>query len=242
MDKVLYLGDDSLKGAASYLGGVMAHSNIEFDYVPSGKALSSNDLKDEHGLIILSDYPSSNISDHVFQQILNRIKQGTGLLMIGGWESFYGLNGEYHDTPLAEVLPVECMTSDDRDNYCHGLVPVKAADHAIVQDLPFDNPPVVCGYNKVKPKQNSQIILNLRKINHDSGTIGLDNTDIPFLVLGNYEKAKTAAITTDFAPHWTGGLVDWGKGRVKAQAPEGGEVEVGDLYIKFITSLIKWFL
>ena len=32
---ICYLGDDNLQGAAAYLGGIMLHFGLEFDYVPS---------------------------------------------------------------------------------------------------------------------------------------------------------------------------------------------------------------
>ena len=36
--KICYLGDDNLQGAAAYLGGIMLHFGLEFDYVPSTEA------------------------------------------------------------------------------------------------------------------------------------------------------------------------------------------------------------
>ena len=38
--------------------------------------------------------------------LVDCVRGGSGLLMIGGWESFHGRLGEYQGSPLAEVLPV----------------------------------------------------------------------------------------------------------------------------------------
>jgi len=63
----------------------------------------------------------------------------------------------------------------------------------------------------------------------------------PLLVVGQYGKGRTAAFATDLAPHWVGGLVDWGEGaRITAEAPDSWRVEVGDYYAKFVRNLISW--
>ena len=61
------------------------------------------------------------------------------------------------------------------------------------------------------------------------------------LVLGTHGQGRTAALTTDLAPHWVGGLVDWGDGeRVKAQAAGGFEIEVGNFYAQLVANLLVW--
>jgi hypothetical protein len=72
--------------------------------------------------------------------------------------------------------------------------------------------------------------------------VKVDTTDIPLLVTGTFGQGNTAAFCTDFAPHWVGGLVDWGKKRIKAQARNGGEVEVGEYYAQFIGQLVEWLV
>ena len=66
--------------------------------------------------------------------------------------------------------------------------------------------------------------------------------ECPLLAFGSYGRGTTAALTTDLAPHWVGGWVDWGQQRINAQAPGGAEVEVGHLYAKFITQLVNFLL
>ena len=53
-------------------------------------------------------------------------------------------------------------------------------------------------------------------------------------------SGRVAALATDVAPHWVGGLIDWGTGRVAAQAPAADTIEVGDLYAKFFRQLMAW--
>lgn len=242
MKKVLYMGDDSLDRAAAYLGGVMAYHKIKFDYVPSVKRLSPAAVNDGIGLFIISDFPAKNISRECFLKIISKVKEGASLLMIGGWESFYGLKGEYHNKPIAEILPVICKKSDDRVNYCHGLIPIQKISNEITSGLPFKRPPVVCGYNDFTAKKDSKTVLSLRKIRTHYTRVQVDKKNIPLLVIGKYGKGKTCAFATDFAPHWVGGLVDWGNKRIKAQAKGGAQIEVGADYARLIKNLITWLL
>jgi hypothetical protein len=240
MKKILYLGDDFLTGAAAYLGGVMARLRLPFDYVPSARALSPAQARRPYGLFIVSDYPSRNISTEAWGEIRQGVTRGAGFLMVGGWESFHGLRGEYNGTVAEQMLPVECGRSDDRVNYCHGLVPVPAGAHPVTRGLPWDRPPVVCGYNRVTPKAGAAVVLNLRALKPSRSTVTMEKKGVPLLVTGTFGRGKTAAYATDFAPHWVGGMVDWGKRRVTAQAPGGGAVEVGEYYVKFIGQLLRW--
>jgi uncharacterized membrane protein len=63
----------------------------------------------------------------------------------------------------------------------------------------------------------------------------------PLLVVGTHGEGRTAALMTDLAPHWVGGLVDWGDGeRVKAQAPGSWQIEVGNHYAQLVANLLIW--
>jgi uncharacterized membrane protein len=44
------------------------------------------------------------------------VRGGGGLMMIGGYYSFQGINGgaRYHGTAVEETLPVDCLPYDDR--------------------------------------------------------------------------------------------------------------------------------
>jgi len=240
--EVLYCGDATLATGACYLGGVMSLAGIGFDYVEMEAPFPERLLERDYGLIILSDYPSGNFPAGAPEKIARRVEQGTSLLMIGGWESFHGLIGNYHTSALAPVLPVECLKEDDRINWCQGLIPEVVSPHPILKGLPWDRPPLVCGCNRVKTKKESTMILTLRRLQIVKGKLSLEQESMPFLVTGAYGKGRTGAVTTDFAPHWVGGLVDWGEERVTAQTPGGRKVEVGNHYVSFVQNILFYFL
>jgi uncharacterized membrane protein len=162
--------------------------------------------------------------------------------MIGGWESFHGLIGGYQSSDLVPVLPVECLLQDDRLNWCQGLVPEVVSPHPILAGLPWDEPPLVCGCNRVKAKPDARLLLALRKLQIKNGNLSRGKESLPRLVLGTHGQRKTGAVTTDFAPHWVGGMVDWGAERVTAQAQGGKKVEVGNHYVAFIRNILLHFL
>ncbi len=234
--KILYMGDDNLKGAASYLGAILNYAEVQFDYLPSSKIAKVK--KGDYDLYILSDFPIVKLPAQSQKNIAENVKNGASLLMIGGWESLHGASGEYQGSIIEEVLPVKCLTHDDRINYCQGLIPVISQEHSSLKNLPWDKPPIVCGFNKVVLKKDSQCVLFLRKLVVKKLQPALEKNNIPLLVFDNYGKGRTCALTTDLAPHWVGGLVDWGNKRLKCKADNGNEVEVGNFYAKFVKQLI----
>jgi hypothetical protein len=265
MKKILYAGDSSLSGAASYLAGVLTHYGLPFDYVPSGKALSSRLARGRYGLFILSDYPASRLRPADCRTILDSVRAGAGLLMIGGWESYHGLGGDWDRSPLAEALPVRISAGDDRVNSSQPVVVQKVLDHPIVAGLPFGSPPHVGGYNRVRAKPGGRTILMGRHMVVRAGRGGGGASRVggrprgagpgpsgagvlraspgrssPMLVVGAYGLGRSAAFASDAAPHWVGGLVDWGAARVAARAHGGEGVEVGAYYAQFLAQLVRW--
>lgn len=241
-DRIVYAGDSHLGGAAAYLAGVLTHAGLSFDYVPSDRPLRPLLERAEPRLYVFSDYPARNLADADFQRIADDVDGGSGLLMIGGWESFHGAVGEYHESPLAEVLPVRIQTSDDRVNAPQPCVLEKRVGHPILDGLPLAQPPCIGGYNRVTAKSEAEVLLLARHIEVERG---VDYTftpgeGAPLLVVGDHGHGRTAAFTSDVAPHWVGGLVDWGAERVTAQAPGANEVEVGSLYAELFTRLVRW--
>ena len=107
--KVCYLGDDHLQGAAAYLAGVMLHYGIAFDHVPSAEPPPAGFAATPYAAYVISDYPAARFGDANMGMLRPASTQGAGLLMIGGWESFHGRLGEYHQSPLAAVLPVNML-------------------------------------------------------------------------------------------------------------------------------------
>lgn len=261
-NSILYAGDSDLRGAAAYLAGVLTHAGLSFHHVASDAPLRPLLTAHRPRLYILSDYPAENLAEADVERIVRDVAQGSGLLMIGGWESFHGAAGEYQRSPLAEVLPVVIQPSDDRVNAPQPCLMEKRIDHPILDGLPLEHPPGIGGYNRVRPKADAEVLLSARHLSVEvrrrdqaapppgAGDPALEHPALeytltrgdqaPLLVVGRHGRGRTAAFTSDVAPHWVGGLVDWGPERVRAQAPEADAIEVGSYYAEFFTRLVLW--
>jgi hypothetical protein len=248
MDKtVLYCGDTALREAASYLAGVMAHFSTPFDYLASDQRFDEQCLARTCRGIILSDYPAKNFTPEQMEKVTEKVRQGMGLLMIGGWASFAGANREYTDTALREALPVIMQEHDDRVNSWQPCVIEKRMAHAIVDELPFDGcSPSVGGFNRFQAKPGAETILSVRQIGISQKPGKLHFTPSadtsPLLVVGQFGLGRVAAFASDVAPHWVGGLVDWGDSRITVRAEGSNPREVGNWYAVFFGNLIRWVI
>ncbi len=242
---VLYLGDDSLAGAASYLAAVMTHSGVA--YTHRGSSEDACDLIDgaSFDCYVLSDYPSNRLGDRGAGRLLKAVHGGAGLLMIGGWESFRGSGGGYDASPITEALPVAIARSDDRMNWCGPCVVRKRIDHPVCDGLDFDPAPSVAGFNRLEARSGTDVVLAVdRYAPHPRESDGVPAVfelldSHPLLVCGRYGEGRTAAFASDAAPHWVGGFVDWGPRRVSI-VTDAFDVEVGESYVRFFSHLIAW--
>lgn len=243
---VLYLGDTTLTTAASYVAGVMSRAGIAFDYLPSDAHLTADHLGDlaRRRLFIISDYLSSLADPFLQRMMVKRVEQGAGLLMIGGWESFCGKSGHWAGSPISDALPVITSPDDDRINCDQPALPVLVKEHEITRDLPWkDRPPTVGGLNRITPRPGSQVLLELQRFSVKRVTDQFEYKPLdrlPLLVVAQHGQGRTAALACDLAPHWVGGLIDWGSHRVQAQAAPGADIEVGSDYARFVEQLIRW--
>ncbi|OHB56167.1 MAG: hypothetical protein A2Y12_12355 [Planctomycetes bacterium GWF2_42_9] len=242
--KILYLGDTALDQAASYLAGLMTHYKIGYDYVPNDVKFDESLFQNNYKAIVVSDYPTSNFLKSHLDLIAEKVKNGAGFLMIGGWESFEGLAGKYSNTVLADVLPVEMSSGDDRINCSSPFMVVRNCGHQITDSLPFEsNATLIGGLNSLKTKKNGTEILSARKFRAEfqNGKFNfMEMQSFPLLVVGQFGKGNTAAFASDIAPHWIGPMVDWGCDRITAKAPGGIEIEVGNWYAQLFVNIIKW--
>ncbi len=250
---ILYCGDSELTGAASYLAGLITSWGWHFDYVPSNVALPPRMLEVPRSLVILSDYPATQFDQALQQTALLQIEHGCGLLMIGGWESFHGFGGNWDGTVLGSVLPVEISVTDDRVNFEQSAWLLPATEHAITKGLPWQaTPPAIGGMNRVQAKADATTLLQAHSFSVSSRAAagGSPNNKpdlaftyretLPALVVGQRGAGRTAVFLSDVAPHWVGGLVDWGLPRVTAAAKNGPAIEVGSHYAQFWKQLLKW--
>jgi uncharacterized membrane protein len=189
----------------------LASSDFDVTFMPAHEAQRAfpqtlEGLK-EYAAIVLSDIGANTLLLHPdtwihSRRTPNRLKlirdyvaQGGGLLMFGGYYSFQGINGgaRYHKTPVEEVLPVTCLTCDDRVEVPEGFTPVVKGDagHPILQGLGGEWP-YLLGFNETSVKPGAEVL----------ATVSSEYGSLPLLVTGRHGKGRTLAWTSDVGPHW----------------------------------------
>lgn len=161
---ILYCGDTALNGAAGYLCGLLSAWGWNYRYIPSDQPLGPADLAEPRAVFVFSDYPAAMVDSVTQQLIAEKVHQGSGLLMIGGWESYHGCGGNWDGTPLGNLLPVTISQVDDRVNFDQPALLRSIASsqvpHPILAGLPWnDRPPTVGGLNKLTTKPGSETLL-----------------------------------------------------------------------------------
>ena len=239
--KILFAGE-SPGHSANYLMGVLKSGlKAQVTHVPSTEKLTPTIAQKKWDGIIFSDFLKKNLPFTSEKYLAKQIQQGTGFLMVGGWASFSGPFGGWEKSSLAQFLPVDCLKKDDRTNFPGGALIFKKQDHPILKGLSFKKVPAICGLNLVKPKKESSILLGTHQViqkNVSAGQLALEKKEYPLLVIHN--QMRTVAFTSDFAPHWCGGLVDWGKYTKPLTAFPKVQIQVGSSYIQLVSSLTQW--
>jgi uncharacterized membrane protein len=117
-------------------------------------------------------------------------RAGGGLVMIGGYLSFTGIDGKarFGMTPLADVLPVTMLDHDDRIEDSEGVkADFDEPAHEVLGGTPAEWPPLL-GYNRVVAKAGATTVARAG--------------DDPLLVVGPAGDGRAVAFTSDLAPHW----------------------------------------
>lgn len=158
---------------------------------------------DAFDVVVLSDVGSNSflIPDETFlrsERSANKLavladwtRGGGGLVMIGGYMSFTGIDGRarYGMSPLAPVLPVDLLDHDDRIEASEGIkAEFDHPDHPVLGGTPAEWP-MLLGYNRVRAKADSTIVARA-----GSGD--------PLLVVGPVGDGRSVAFASDLAPHW----------------------------------------
>lgn len=137
-------------------------------------------------------------SPNRLQLINDYVMNGGGLVMVGGYMTFQGIEGKarYHNTPVEAVLPVEIMAIDDRIECPQGTAPhLVRPDHPVVVGLPEVWPDVL-GYNQVTGKEGADVLVKCG--------------DDPLVVVWGKGKGRSMAFTSDCGPHWAPpSFVEW---------------------------------
>lgn len=243
--KVLYLGDGSAEGAAAYLLAIGHWAGHQMQHLPSAQPLPSELWAQDWDLVILSDYPACGLTPAQVESLAQRVREGMGLWMIGGWSSFRGQQGHWQKTGLHELLPVQIQDEDDRINCDTPAVARVEMPHSITQGLPFAaRPPSVGGYNAVRVRPLALQLLSVQPLGVRQGTqeewVLEPAPRDPLLAVMSVGAGRSVAWMTDVAPHWVGGWVDWGERRLNIAHPESREVEIGADYAKFVARIMDW--
>lgn len=141
-------GADRLR-AAFRAGG------IDVDHLPGhltpGRFPGSADELAAYDAVILSDiganslllspdtFDRSAVAPNRLAAIERYVHGGGGLLMIGGYLSFAGIDGKarYHGTPVEDALPVVISPHDDRAERPEGVQPaVSVPGHPVLDGVP----------------------------------------------------------------------------------------------------------
>jgi uncharacterized membrane protein len=156
---------------AEPLVAALQGSDFDLTYMPAHEAATGFpfdlDGLERFDAIILSDIGTNTflLSPDVWlhgKPTPNRLKlirewtrAGGGLVMIGGYYSFQGIDGKarWRATPVEEALPVSCLPYDDRLEIPEGFSAqiVGTADHPVLAGL--EGPwPLLLGANEVRIK------------------------------------------------------------------------------------------
>jgi uncharacterized membrane protein len=191
---------------AGRLREALGAAGVEVDYLPGhlvpGRFPGSAAELAGYGAVILSDIGANSLllapatfehsaaAPNRLAAVEQYVRDGGGLLMIGGYLSFAGIEGKarYHGTPVEAALPVMISALDDRAERPEGVRPaVSQPRHPVLDGVPGDWPALL-GYNQVTAKPAAQVL----------AYCGTD----PLLTVGSHGVGRSAAFASDCAPHW----------------------------------------
>jgi uncharacterized membrane protein len=117
------------------------------------------------------------------------VRGGGGLLMVGGYLTFQGIEGKaaYCGTAVDAVLPVALAATDDRQEHPEGVVP-ETVDAAHPAAAGLAGWPALLGWNRAA----------LRPEGHLVARIGGD----PLIAVRQVAAGRSAVFASDCGPHW----------------------------------------
>lgn len=203
-------GFDSFEMSSYHEGGTamiaaLRAGGIEVTYQPSHVAAdhfpTSRDELAAFDAVILSDIGTNTLllpdrtavrsepTPNRLELIADFVRAGGGLLMVGGYLTFQGIQakGNYHGSPVEDVLPVVLQASDDRQEQPQGVVPeIVDPGHPIVADLA--GWPAFLGYNKSTLRPDAHLVARLK--------------DHPLIAVREVGAGRSAVFSSDCGPHW----------------------------------------
>jgi uncharacterized membrane protein len=182
--------------AQGFMVDVITNHNAPTHFPSELKALQAYDT------IVLSDIGANTLlltretwsegrpTVNRLQLVADYVTAGGGLIMVGGYLTFMGIEGKgfWRGTAVEQVLPVRMLPHDDRVERPEGLsAKVVAASHSVMRGL--DGPwPALLGYNRVQMADGALL----------AATISGD----PLVATITSGRGRTAVFTSDCSPHW----------------------------------------
>ncbi|MCK4965997.1 cytoplasmic protein [bacterium] len=211
------------------LDALNAEDDITVEHMTTWRALGEfpetpEAIAAKYDVVVLSDieqevlvlYPWDRFMDapmgpNRLESIREFVRNGGGLVMIGGWQSFTGRRGlaNWGGTPVEEALPVKCLdVNDDRRESPQGVhIETLIPDHPVLSGFRWETCPVFTGYNRIIAKPGTQILARVKE--HGD----------PFLVVQKFGRGRSMAFASDVSPHWGAGFQRWENyGKFFAQA------------------------
>ncbi|WP_120005170.1 glutamine amidotransferase [Nesterenkonia muleiensis] len=182
---------------------IPAHA-IETDFPPTQEELHQYDL------VVISDVGANTflLGKGVFThgktepnrlaRIRDYVMDGGGLLMVGGYLSFSGIDAKAHyaHTPIAELLPVEVLETDDRTERPEGAeISVVAPEHPALGGVGTEWPPLL-GFNRTEIRPTAELLATV--------------DGYPLVAVTRTGAGRSGVFTSDLAPHWASPeFVEW---------------------------------
>ncbi|MFB2551777.1 glutamine amidotransferase [Ensifer soli] len=213
-----YKGFDQFGSVTFHLGAeplvaALKDSPFELTYLPAHEAVDRLPFTleglSEFKAIILSDIGANSLLLHPDvwlhgRPVPNRLKllrdwtkAGGGLIMMGGYLSFQGIDGKarWRGTAVEDALPVTCLPYDDRLEIPEGFRAeiTGPEDHPVFAGIDGEWP-LLLGANEVIVRDRADVEVLARLPAKEGGH--------PLLVTGRYGQGRTAVWTSDIGPHW----------------------------------------
>jgi uncharacterized membrane protein len=204
-----------------------SHDEIDVEHMTGQDAVAefprSVEELEAFDVLVLSDltrgtlephfHPDSIPGPNLLRIIADFVTRGGGLLYCGGWMTFQGYQGvgNWHGTPVTDVLPVDVdPVYDDRVERPEGAsVTVSESAHPLTEGLDDATVPDVYGYNRVAGVTEGATEL---------ATVDGSN----LLAAGEFGEGRSVSYASDPGPKWGFGIMEW------------------DGYDRFWTRTVEW--
>ena len=123
--------------------------------------------------------------------IAEYVRGGGGLIMVGGYLTFMGIEGKgfWRGTQVEAVLPVRMLPHDDRAERPEGVVgKVVQAAHPVMQGVPEESWPALLGFNRVTLAEGAELLATVE--------------EFPLVATISAGHGRSAVFTSDCSPHW----------------------------------------